>query len=260
MVNRDKVLFVGKIVDGTDKSVCIGAVFYNLSIQGYVSIRRFALEDYFKQVKVFNCSYINNSFHSLIKELPIKGYPVYNRRGSIIRDGFSLQDVITFTGNKFSNLLRSNISVTYKPSDIITAGALYKDVKLNKTKMDIHAEKYYELIRRSKPFGISLIAKRVGITKEDVLRVRKYIFIDKHDLGRGFLERFAPDYYMALSWQRLASKGMSYGRPEQVLILHELLEMQFKATGACHSKAHDMANKVYNYAETFEEYYNCRMF
>ncbi|MCL2086222.1 MAG: hypothetical protein FWH05_01340 [Oscillospiraceae bacterium] len=49
-------------------------------------------------------------------------------------------------------------------------------------RMDAHAERYYEEIRKRKS-DVAAIAENAGFSTEDVEKIKLHIFIDTHDLG-----------------------------------------------------------------------------
>ncbi len=98
---------------------------------------------------------------------------------------------------------------------------------------------------------IGAIAKASGMPKNDIKVIKQHIFFDTHQLydGKG---KFAPDYDMAIAWQRLAA-----GKPEArdiLLLKHELLESQVeKEYHLSAAEAHAIASKKYDWAaELFE--------
>ncbi len=119
-------------------------------------------------------------------------------------------------------------------------------------KADEHAERYYGLVR-SMQTDVAKIAATTGILKDDIRAVKEYIFLEKHDLGNGYLEYFAPDYMMAESWQRLID-----GKPEThdlVLLQHELMERDLIKRGYSQADAHRLASSKYDYGEEAGKYY-----
>lgn len=117
---------------------------------------------------------------------------------------------------------------------------------------DLHAARYYGLVRSMKT-DVEKIAKNTGFDKEKIAQIKKFIFLDKHDLGGLEPEYFAPDFAMAQSWQRLIN-----GTPEPhdlTLLRHEIMEKELMDTGMSQSQAHDITNKTYNYGEEVKQYY-----
>jgi len=114
-------------------------------------------------------------------------------------------------------------------------------------RMDEHAEKYYEEIRKRKS-DVSAIAKNTGFSVEDIERIKRHIFINHHDLGKKNPVRFDTNYDMAVSWQRLID-GKNIKEMDIVLLRHELYELELMAQGEHYDVAHKKAESVYNYAK-----------
>ena len=118
-----------------------------------------------------------------------------------------------------------------------------------------HAKMYYEYIRNIKN-DVDRIANNTNFTKDQILMVKNYVFYSEHELENGY-ERFAPDFYMAQSWRRLAFEPENIKPHDIMLIRHELYEMSLVTQGYPYRQAHDMSNKEgYNYQKMCEEYYN----
>lgn len=115
-----------------------------------------------------------------------------------------------------------------------------------------HAERYYGLVRNMKN-DVSRIAKNTGFPEEDIQRIKNFIFLEKHDLGHGEPEYFAPDFAMAQSWQRLID---GKAKPHDLTLLrHETLENKLMDSGISQSEAHIQASKKYNYTKGSDDYY-----
>lgn len=117
---------------------------------------------------------------------------------------------------------------------------------------DLHAARYYGLVRSMKT-DVAKIAQNTEFDKEKIAQIKKFIFLDKHDLGGVEPEYFAPDFAMAQSWQRLIN-----GTPEPhdlTLLRHEIMEKELMDTGLSQSQAHNIANQTYNYGEGVKQYY-----
>lgn len=116
-----------------------------------------------------------------------------------------------------------------------------------------HATKYYESVRAMKT-DVAHIAKTTGFSEEEIQEVKNFIFYDKHNLGGEVLERFAPDYMMGESWQRLIN-----GTPEKhdiILIRHEIMEKQLMSEGYSQEEAHILTSKKYNYGKEAKKFYD----
>jgi hypothetical protein len=117
-----------------------------------------------------------------------------------------------------------------------------------------HAKMYYEYIRKIRN-DIEKIADNTDFTKDQILLVKQYVFYSEHELDSGF-ERFAPDFYMAQSWRRLAFEPQNIQPHDIMLIRHELYEMALVTQGVPYREAHEMSNnKGLNYQKMCEEYY-----
>lgn len=115
-----------------------------------------------------------------------------------------------------------------------------------------HAERYYEAVRKMTN-DVETIARNLGLPQEEIQVVKNFIFLDKHDLGNGVMERFSPDYMMAESWQRLIDGSQE---PHDItLIRHEILERTFMKNGLSQEEAHIKASEQFNYSKESREYY-----
>jgi len=113
-------------------------------------------------------------------------------------------------------------------------------------RMDKHAEKYYEEIRKRKS-DVAAIAKNTGFCVEDIEKIKKHIFINEYALDGKGISRFDPSYDMAVSWQRLID-GKNIQDMDIVLLCHELLEHKIMAEqNEPYHIAHKQANQQYNY-------------
>lgn len=134
-----------------------------------------------------------------------------------------------------------------------TSGAVSGARNPNGKAAEEHAIRYYEEIRK-RTSDIDKIANTTGYTKEEVQKVKNYIFLDKHDLGGREPDLFAPDYMMAESWRRL-QEGKA--EPHDLTLLkHEMLEKSLIEQGYTQKEAHIKASKTYNYNKEAEEYYD----
>lgn len=114
-------------------------------------------------------------------------------------------------------------------------------------KREKKAADQYEKIRNAD--DVSTVAKSAGMSEEDVRTVKQHVFFDKHILYDGVVDRFEPDYDMAVAWKRL-----SEGNPTEtdiLLLQHEKLEndveKQYNITA---SEAHALATKQYDWSGT----------
>ena len=118
-------------------------------------------------------------------------------------------------------------------------------------RMDAHAERYYEEIRK-RTSDVVAIAKNTGFSVVDVETIKRHIFFDTHDLGAEIPLKFAPDYDMAVSWQRLV-EGKDIKEMDIVLLNHEITETKLMAQGLGYDKAHKLAEQEYNYTRFVKE-------
>lgn len=115
-----------------------------------------------------------------------------------------------------------------------------------------HAERYYGLVR-SMTTDTARIAQNTGFSEGEIYRIKCFIFLDEHDLGNGKPERFAADFAIAQSWQRLIS-----GKPEvhdMTLLRHEQMEKQLMDSGMTQEEAHLVTSEKYNYSKEVRDYY-----
>lgn len=151
----------------------------------------------------------------------------------------------------------------YKPSGkgltsanrggIITSGAVSGARNPYGKKAEKHAVSYYDSVRSMKN-DVETISKNTGMEESAIRKVKNYIFFDKHNLGNGQFERFAPDYMMAESWKRLID-----GKPKPhdlTLLRHELLEESLIKQGHTQSEAHLLASEKFNYSKEAKQFYD----
>ena len=70
-------------------------------------------------------------------------------------------------------------------------------------KRNKHANAYYQSVRRrNKKIEIDIISRNTKLNKNLVKRAYEHLFINKYSLDGG-INRFHPDYYITVSWQRL---------------------------------------------------------
>lgn len=124
----------------------------------------------------------------------------------------------------------------------ITGGHHYPIEKDN-TRKEKDAAVAYERFAREN--DSERIAKNTGFPKEDIERIRRHVFYNKHELYVGYT-RFPPDYDMAVAWQRLREGNFL---PRDILLLqHELLESELeKNYNLDISEAHARATQAYDW-------------
>ena len=118
---------------------------------------------------------------------------------------------------------------------------------------DKHAEQYYEAVRKMKT-DVKHISENTGFSEELIQSIKNYIFIDKHDLGEGRIERFSPNYMMSQSWQRLID-GKNILPHDLTLLKHEQMESELMKQGYSQDEAHLITSKTYNYQKEALLYY-----
>ena len=119
----------------------------------------------------------------------------------------------------------------------------------------IIASKLYEQFRRRD--DCFTVATNSRFTIEQIQLVKYYVFFEKHYNSDNEFERFAPSYDMAESWRRLSEKSGKNIKPHDILLLkHELLEISMLTQcNISQMKAHEIANKTYNYQQASDAYY-----
>ena len=109
-----------------------------------------------------------------------------------------------------------------------------------------HAEVYYDSVRKMTG-DVEKIANNTGFSIQEIQKVKDHIFNNKYDLGGSEPETFAPDYHMALSWQRLVD-GKNIEDMDTLLLKHELRERELMIEqGMSYNTAHRIAENEYNY-------------
>lgn len=137
--------------------------------------------------------------------------------------------------------------------DIIISGAISGGLNPNSKEAQKHADRYYELVKRMST-DVDSISRNTGFSREDIEYVKRYIFLEKHDLGGPELEYFDPSYRMAESWRRLID-GKDIQHHDIILIKHELMERDLILKGVSQTEAHNLTSLIYNYAEESNKYY-----
>ena len=116
-----------------------------------------------------------------------------------------------------------------------------------------HADLYYEEIRHMTT-DVEKIARNTEFTESQILLVKDYLFVSKHEIFGGF-RRFDPCFEIAESWRRLAFDKENIKPHDITLINHELTEMTLVAKGVSQEEAHRQASLKYNYSLEKNEYY-----
>ncbi|MBE6764005.1 MAG: hypothetical protein E7553_06635 [Ruminococcaceae bacterium] len=150
------------------------------------------------------------------------------------------------------NVEQSFFSESEKSGDAIADEYITGGRNPNGKKADIHAQKYYEFIRKTES-DIQKIARVSKLSSKTIRQIKKYLFFEAHNLGESGTTRFAPDYMIAESWRRLM-----LGKPlahDLTLLKHEALERELVLKGMSQREAHIKASGKYNYQKEAEEYY-----
>jgi hypothetical protein len=115
-----------------------------------------------------------------------------------------------------------------------------------------HSDKYYEAVRKMTT-DIQRISENTGYSLEDITKIKNYIFLEEHNLD-GTIERFAPNFEMAQSWQRLID-GKDIQPHDITMLKHEIYEMQLVSEGLTQDEAHLKATDIFNYTKESRKYY-----
>lgn len=116
-----------------------------------------------------------------------------------------------------------------------------------------HATKYYEFIRH-RTDDIEKISVNTGYTKEQVLKVKNYLFIETHILFTG-IKQFDPSFEIAETWQRLSDMLEYIQKHDLLLIPHELKEMDFINKGMTQLEAHNKTCLEFDYPRETNRFY-----
>lgn len=133
-------------------------------------------------------------------------------------------------------------------SDIIKEKRISGALNPLSSKAEEHATRYYESVRHMKT-DTEKISRATGISKDKLDKIKNHIFIAEHNLING-KRRFAPDYEMAQSWQRLIDGDIK--EQDMVLLKHEYAELRYMEKGLTQNEAHIKASHRYNFAKYCE--------
>lgn len=130
----------------------------------------------------------------------------------------------------------------------------WSEYKKEQQRRDNHASMYYESVRNSnKNVIIETIASNTQFSKEYIKKAVDHIFFKEYNLNGSYI-RFAPDYEIAESIRRLR-EGKTILEHDVLLLKHEHLEYGLmNKLGMDSAKAHDIANRKYNYQKAVEMY------
>ena len=143
---------------------------------------------------------------------------------------------------------RENKLEKNEESGIIDSGGISGALNPYSKRAEEHAIRYYASVRKMTT-DTKKIAENTGLSKRKLDRIKRFIFIDEHDLIAG-KKRFDPSYEMALSWQRLISG--KFEKKDLILLKHEYAELRYMEKGLSQSEAHIRASKRYNYSKFCE--------
>jgi hypothetical protein len=138
-----------------------------------------------------------------------------------------------------------------RESGIINAGATSGAHNPDTPEAEAHAKQYYESVRHMKTDHVR-IAENTEFTEQEILDVKNYLFVDKHNLTEGF-RRFDPDYDIAQSWQRLIDGGNIQDH-DILLLKHEIMEMDMVKRGITQMQAHEETSHMFNYVQAVERW------
>ena len=148
--------------------------------------------------------------------------------------------------------------LTEERKDVIISGAVSGAIDPDSDKGKKKAKALYGQIRNATADVSSIVATlrlkapELNAVYEDIERIKRYLFLDEHDLRDG-RRRFDPEADIADSWIRLKN-----GRPQPhdiTMIRHELYEMELVERGLSQDNAHKLAQEKYNYKKECDEYH-----
>ena len=140
-----------------------------------------------------------------------------------------------------------------KNGGIINSGAISGGLNPYSKQAQEHADRYYESVRHMTN-DVQRIADNTGLSKEEIAKIKDFIFMQKHDLG-GEYKYFDSSYEMAQTWQRLID-GKNIQQHDLTLLRHEKMERELMAQGYSQDEAHKITSRKYDYAREAEAYYD----
>lgn len=123
------------------------------------------------------------------------------------------------------------------------------------------AEILYSIIRKSDldvgeiTATLKAIAPELEISAYEIEKIKRYLFIDKHNLLDGY-HKFYENADIADSWRRLQSGGKHVLPHDITLIRHERLEMMLVEGGMPQGEAHRIAEQKHNYHDESRRYHS----
>lgn len=145
--------------------------------------------------------------------------------------------------------------VMKKMDEIISGGISGAITDPFSEQADVHAKIFYEEMRHNHS-DVARIAKNTGLSVEDVLHVKNFLFIDLHSLADGEIRRFDESFAIAESWRRLAFDPEHIQKHDLILLKHELYERKLIAQGLTQRQAHEKASQEYDYPREMQAFYN----
>lgn len=136
---------------------------------------------------------------------------------------------------------------------IRTSGGVSGALNPNSKRANEHAERYYKAVRKMKT-DVQHISQNTGYSIEQIEEIKKFIFLEKHDLGDGRFDYFDPSYLMAETWQRLID-GKNILPHDLTLLRHETMERELMQQGYSQVEAHIITSRTYNFEKEAMEYY-----
>lgn len=129
---------------------------------------------------------------------------------------------------------------------------------MNSFKKKKYAQKYYSYIRNKEyPTDAIYVANNTGLTVEQILLIRNYIFCSKSWLG---LKKSQARFDIARSWKRLSGHNCNYYAHDMLLVCQVLYEIKLVSNGLSKHKAHMKARKRYNYELENRNFYKRKRF
>lgn len=139
----------------------------------------------------------------------------------------------------------------WEKENMKSTGSIGKIHKNDDKRKEDHANRYYESIRNRKDDIIS-ISNNTGINMSTIQKIKEHVFFNKYHLVQGYTN-FAPDYDMALAWQRLV-EGKNIKNSDIVLLHHERLESYLmNKYNYKYEDAHSIVCRKYNYVKALME-------
>ncbi len=163
-------------------------------------------------------------------------------------------------GADMKEIYNCRCHVEYIYGDYKESGAIYgaytdETDPNNRNREKIAENLYNEWLNRNRQNEINAVAKNTGFSVEDVERVFAHVFERKHLFADGTIHKFDPDYYMAMSWQRLR-EGKNIQPHDIILLQHELAEEKImgESLEIVYENVHNEVQEIYNYQAALKEY------